>query len=88
MKSYGAMLQSGLTNVDDCLNACINKPSCVAVDFNTATNPNQCWFHEDANNLVKKVTDKYVTQYVLDRCYSGRWNALGRSLHHGLVVGF
>ena len=79
--SVGAMLQSGLTFLDDCLNGCILDTSCVAVDFNFKAIPKQCWFHTEMNKVQAKRRDVQTNQYILDRCYKCEYfNSLNRSL--------
>ncbi|KAK2156419.1 hypothetical protein LSH36_214g05029 [Paralvinella palmiformis] len=67
--SAGAMLQSGLTFLDDCLKGCIFDTSCVAVDFNFKAIPKQCWFHTEMNKVQANRRDVQTNQYILDRCY-------------------
>ena len=67
--SVGAMLQSSITTLDACLNGCISQPTCVAVDYNFRTSPQQCWFHDDMAKVNVKRTDSQTNQYVLDRCF-------------------
>jgi len=69
-KSYGAVLKLNITTLIDCKKQCENSVSCVGVDFNFKKNPQQCWFHDDSNKILKKVPDVEVDQYVLDRCYT------------------
>lgn len=53
----------------DCLNRCATDTQCVAVDFNSASNPVECWVHTNLANINVRYADPTLTQYVISsRC--------------------
>src|SRR6218665_3522913 len=67
--SIGATKTSNPMLLDDCLNCCLTDPLCVAIDFNSASNPVECWVHTSLANINVRYSNPSLTQYVISsRC--------------------
>ena len=62
----GGEQHTEFTNLQDCLDACVEIDDCVAVD--TDVGSFSCWFHLDEANLASTADRIGVNQHVLARC--------------------
>lgn len=63
-------------SVPDCQNYCISLPQCVAIDYDTSSDP-PCWIHNNLNNLLVVIENTAVTQYLLNRACLGTSKTAG-----------
>ncbi len=65
--SYEGQLQSAITTVSDCQNACSADSTCAGVDF---TNAGECWLHTEST-IFKQGSGMGVSQYKRHLCSPG-----------------
>lgn len=65
--SFGGQLQSALTALADCQNACSASGTCVGFDW---TSPNGCWLHTD-NTINSRGSSSRVSQFKQRPCATG-----------------
>lgn len=69
----GGTSYSAATNADACRAACVDNPSCVAIDMDTNAGNIFCWLHLSPDNLAAVGSRTGVQhQEIQDRCPSCR----------------
>jgi len=63
-------IEQHITDLQQCIITCQLRSDCIAVDFDTTSNP-PCWIHTDPNDLVGEnvydTSGDAVAQYVINR---------------------
>jgi hypothetical protein len=64
-QSLNAVQYLQFKTLDACQQACVSSVYCVAIDFDSTSDP--CWLHFSADDLQTKFNVDGVTQYILNR---------------------